>query len=288
MHYLGDDLATIAGEKAGILKTGVAAVIAQQPPAAARAIAAQARRVGAPMRAWGRDWRAVSAAGTMVYSAGRRRLELPLPALAGEHQVANAGMAIACLEAMTGFEVTPEAMGRGLVTVEWPGRLQRLGAGPLSRLLPPGAELWLDGGHNPGAGEALAATLATWRERERAAGAAPPPLYLVVGMLNSKRAADFLAPLAPLAAAAFGIAIPDEGASLSAAEVTAGAAAAGLAARPADSLDGALAAIAAASAGAVPPRVLICGSLYLAGKVLAREGLEALTPPAGTSRAPAA
>jgi dihydrofolate synthase/folylpolyglutamate synthase len=294
MHYLGDDLATIAGEKAGILKPEVAAVIARQPPEAARAIAEQARRVGAPMRIWGRDWRIVSEGGAMVYSAGRRRLELPLPALAGEHQVANAGMAIACLEAMDGFEVAPEAMGRGLITVEWPGRLQRLGSGPSSRLLPPGAELWLDGGHNPGAGEALAATLAKWVEDERAAGATPPALYLVVGMLNSKRAADFLAPLAPLAAAAFGIAIPDESASLSAAEVTAGARAAGLAADPAESLDGALAAIATECAGTTattasgPPRVLICGSLYLAGKVLEREGLEVLTPPVGTSRAPAA
>ena len=189
--------------------------------------------------------------------------------------------------AMAGFEVAPEAIPQGLLRVEWPGRLQRLGPGRLSHRLPPGAELWLDGGHNPGAGEALAATLRAWARNDRARGA-PPPLYLVVGMLSSKRPTDFLAPLAPLAAGAFGIAIPDEGASLSAEEVTAGARAAGLAARPADSFEQALEAIAKACAGAAPPRVLICGSLYLAGKVLASEGFEVVTPRAGTSRAPAA
>jgi dihydrofolate synthase/folylpolyglutamate synthase len=287
MHYLGDDLATIAAEKAGILKAEVAVVIGRQPPAAARAIADRAKRVGAPMRPWGRAWRAQSRSGGMTYSAGRRRLELPSPALAGEHQIVNAGMAIACLEAMAGFEVAPEAIPQGLLRVEWPGRLQRLGPGRLSHRLPPGAELWLDGGHNPGAGEALAATLRAWARNDRARGV-PPPLYLVVGMLSSKRPTDFLAPLAPLAAGAFGIAIPDEGASLSAPEVTAGARAAGLAARPADSLEQALEAIAKACAGAAPPRVLICGSLYLAGKVLASEGFEVVTPRAGTSRAPAA
>ncbi len=288
MHYLGDDLATIAAEKAGILKAEVPVVIGRQPPAAARAIADRAKRVGAPMRPWGRAWRAQSHSGGMTYSAGRRRLELPTPALAGEHQIANAGMAIACLEAMAGFEVAPAAIHQGLLRVEWPGRLQRLGPGRLSRRLPPGAELWLDGGHNPGAGEALAATFRAWARDDRARGSPPSPLYLVVGMLSSKQPTDFLAPLAPLSAGAFGIAIPDEGASLSAPEVTAGARAAGLAARPADSLGQALEAIAKACAGAPPPRVLICGSLYLAGKVLASEDFEVLTPRADTSRAPAA
>ena len=290
MHFLGDSLAAIAGEKAGILKPGVPALIGPQPAQAARAIAARAAQLDAPLRLWGEAWRARAAPGGMFYRSRRRRLELPSPALAGRHQIDNAGLALACLDHMTGFEAGGEAIRRGLVTARWPGRLQHLMASPLETLLPPGAEIWLDGGHNAGAGEALAATLEEWGQAEGAAGHGPRPLYLVVAMLSAKRPVAFLEPLAPLARAVLGIAMPGRAAGFGAAEIAAAARAAGIAARPAGSLTEALVAIdgmAGAGAGA-PPRVLICGSLYLAGKVLAGEDLGPLMPRSDTTRAPAA
>ena len=290
MHFLGDSLAAIAGEKAGILKRGVPAVIGLQPAAAALAIAARAAHLGAPLSLWGEAWRARAESGGMRYRSRRRGLALPSPALAGRHQIDNAGLAIACLDHMGEFEVSAEAIRRGLSTVEWPGRLQRLSPSPLGSLLPPGTEIWLDGGHNAGAGEALAATLRQWAHADRVAGPGPGPrpLYLVVAMLSAKRPVAFLEPLAPLVSATVGIAMPGDAAGFGAAEIAAAAQSAGIAARPADSLVEALAAIAAMADTGPPPRVLICGSLYLAGKVLAGEDLGELMPRADTTRAPAA
>jgi dihydrofolate synthase/folylpolyglutamate synthase len=274
VQFLGETLAEIAGEKAGILKPGVAAVIGPQDPEAAEAIAARAEVVGAPLIRYGTDWQAHPVGAGMTWRRRDTTLELPAPALFGAHQVDNAGLAIACLERLPGLTVDEAAIRRGLATVEWPGRLQLLEVGPLVDGLPgDGWELWLDGGHNPAAGRMLATVARGWRDR---------PLHLIFGILSSKDGTGFLSPLAPFAESVRAVAIPGEQASLSADEAAEVARAAGLAAEPAESIDDAVKAIVAGSSG--PARVLICGSLYLAGKVLATNGAR-LDPGRGVPRA---
>ena len=258
--FLGDTIAAIAGEKAGILKPGVPAVIGPQEADAATVIAARATAIGAPLYRWRQEWRCDPVAGGMRYEGARWRLDLPLPSLAGAHQIANAGTAIACLEQLPRLDLPPQALARGLSHIEWPARLQHLTRGPLVALLPPGWELWLDGGHNPAAGAVLAKVAAGWRDR---------PLDLIVGMLNTKDAAGFLAPLAPHARALRALTIPGEENALPAAAITAAARASGIAATECASVE---AALRAAIATAGPARVLICGSLHLAGVVLAENG----------------
>jgi dihydrofolate synthase/folylpolyglutamate synthase len=258
--FLGPTIAAIAGEKAGILKPGAPAIVAPQPPEAQAVIAQRAAAIGAPLYCWGREWRCLPANGGLRYEGERWHLDLPRPALPGPHQIVNAGTAIACLEQLTGLPVSPQAIAEGLRRIEWPARLQRLGRGPLVAMLPAGWELWLDGGHNPGAGEALAAMAALWRDR---------PLHLVTGMLNTKDAAGFLRPLAPYAKTLWAVTIPGEDNALAAEAIAAAAVAVGIAARPAPSLAAALAAIAGERERG---RVLICGSLHLAGVVLADHG----------------
>ncbi len=263
VQFLGETLSEIAGEKAGILKPGVPAVIGPQHPEAAEAIAARAEAIGAPLVRHGADWRAEAVDGGMVWRGAARALELPAPSLAGAHHVDNAGLAIACLEELSGFRVGEAAIREGLRAVEWPGRMQRLTRGtPIDGLLGLGGggwEVWLDGGHNPAAGSALAAIAGGWRDR---------PLHLVFGILASKDGVGFLKPLAPLVSSVRTIAIAGEQASLSADEAADVARRAGLSAEPAASLDEAIAAIAEDSPR--PARILICGSLYLVGKVLAK------------------
>jgi dihydrofolate synthase/folylpolyglutamate synthase len=185
---------------------------------------------------------------------------LPLPSLLGAHQIANAGIALACLEQLSELAVPAEAIAGGLRRIEWPARLQRLTRGPLIAALPEGSELWLDGGHNPAAGEVLAEAAKGWRDRR---------LDLVVGMLNTKDAAGFLAPLAPCARCLYAVTIPDEENPLPAEAICAAAAAVGIAAQPAASVEAAITSIAETGA---PVRVLICGSLHLAGVVLSGNG----------------
>ena len=190
---------------------------------------------------------------------------MPLPALAGDHQVQNAGLAVACLERLSGFQVPAAAIALGLETVEWPARLQRLRRGLFAERLPNGWDLWLDGGHNEGAARALARELARWRDAERHLGR-----HLVVGMLNSKDPAAFLAPLAPFVESVVTVAIPGEANSLGADALAAVAAGLGLSAKAAAGVAEALDAL--ADAHRRPARVLICGSLYLAGTVLVENG----------------
>ncbi len=264
-QFLGSELADIAGEKAGILKPGVPAVIAPQPAEAAEVIAARATALGAPLFRHGGDWRVRLDGDEILWEDGKDELRLPTPGLAGTHQIDNAGTAVACARRLSGFTVDMQAIAEGLRRVEWPGRLQRLVAGPLADMAPPRAELWLDGGHNPAAGEALAASL----ESGLLGNGRRRPLYLVVGMLNSKDPEAFLTPLAPLVERAWGVAIPDESASLPAADVAAAACRVGIACRSAPSLEAAFGEITEAASGEPPVRILVCGSLYLAGKVLA-------------------
>jgi dihydrofolate synthase/folylpolyglutamate synthase len=258
--FLGDTVAAIAGEKAGILKPGVAAVIAPQPSEAAAVIEARAEAVSAPLYRARREWRCEVAGGGMRYEGERWQLDLPLPSLIGAHQVVNAGTAIACLERLSGLGIPTEAIADGLRHIDWPARLQLLRSGPLVDAVPPDWELWLDGGHNPLAGEILGDVAAGWRDR---------PLYLVVGMMNTKDAAGFIAPLAKHARALWAVTIPGEKNALPAEAIADAAGSAGLPAQTADSV---LAAIRDIPVHNGNGRVLICGSLYFAGTVLAENG----------------
>ena len=261
VQYLGEGLAAIAGEKAGILKPGVAAVIGPQHPEAAEVIAARAAVLGSPLARFGAEFHGETTAGGMRYVSSEEEFALPRPALMGPHQIDNAITAVACLRRLSGFAVGADHLAEGLRATQWPARLQHLRRGPLVARLPSAWELWLDAGHNAAAGEALARTAKAWRDR---------PIHLVVGMLNTKDPEGFLRPWAGLASEVAGVAIPGEPASLSAAEIAAAARAVGLAALTAEDAGSAVERIAAAAPRA--GRILIAGSIYLAGKILAENG----------------
>jgi dihydrofolate synthase/folylpolyglutamate synthase len=266
--FLGDSLAAIAHEKAGILKSLVPAILSRQDDEALVAIEREAARVGAPLAISGQDWQAREERGRLVFEDGDGLLDLPLPRLVGRHQIENAGAAIATLRALPALGVTQAAIEEGLSSVDWPARMQRLATGALPSLLPEGAELWLDGGHNPDGGRAIASTLAELDERS------PKPIVLVVGMLNTKDSDGFLEAFAGLAGRVYGVPISTSSAARTTPEVIEAAQRAGLAAEPCESIAEALAK-ASKAAGSVPPRVLITGSLYLAGEALDANG----TPP---------
>jgi dihydrofolate synthase/folylpolyglutamate synthase len=259
--FLGTTLESIAAEKAGIMKPGVACVLGPQEMTPLALFERRAADHGIALHRHGPDWRSEATGGFLRF-AGQRGGTYPLPALSGRHQISNAGTAIACMTQLGALAVDDDAIAAGLRTAEWPARLQPLRSGPLLRLLPPGAELWLDGGHNPAAGEVLGQAMADFAARDGR------PLWVICGMLNSKDPVGFLRPLAPLARAVRTVAIPGEPNSLTSEEMAAAAHAVGLAAEPSDSLSAAAAAL-AGIATMPPPRVLICGSLYLAGHVLA-------------------
>lgn len=261
VQYLGDTIEKIAFEKAGILKPGVIGVIGPQPAAALAVIEARAREIGAPLWRFGKEWRAARSGDALIYESNGRTDKYPLPNLPGAFQIENAGLALACAEKLDGFGLDAAAKTHGMTHANWPARVQRLKGGKLSALIPDNWELWLDGGHNASAGEALAAIAQGWNDR---------PLHLVYGMLNTKAARDFVRPLAPLAQSLTAIAIPGVEASLSAEEAVAEARAAGAQAETAESLEAALRKIAQAHGRTMQAaRVMICGSLYLAGHVLA-------------------
>lgn len=254
-QYLGDTVGKIAFEKAGILKPGRPAVIARQQPEARAVIEARAEALLVPLSIAGQDWDCHREADALIFHDGSGLLDLPLPGLIGPHQIDNAGTALAALRALG---ASAEACRAAMVSVEWPARMQRLRHGPLVEVArAQGCELWLDGGHNPAAGEALAATLK--------AMAPTRPVHLVCGMLNSKDVAGYMHPMAQVAASLSAVAIAGEPATLTSDATSAAAQAAGLPATEAPSLDAAVAQIAARHPGA---RIVICGSLYLAGQVL--------------------
>ena len=253
-QYLGDTLPEIAGEKAGIIKRGVTCVVGPQAPDGLAVIEARAARLGAPWLVHGQHWNAFEDRGRLIFQDDNGLLDLPLPNLPGPHQIENAGAAIMALRYLR--------VGNTEVAVtkaDWPARMQRLRHGPLVDAAP-GVELWLDGGHNPAGGVAIAATLARMSKRET---------HLICGMLNTKDIAGYLRPMAAQVDSLYAVSIPGEVNTLPA-EVTRDAAvAAGMKAIVAPSVGGALAAIAA---NAPHARVLICGSLYLAGSVLRENG----------------
>jgi dihydrofolate synthase/folylpolyglutamate synthase len=255
-QYLGDTVALIAAEKAGILKRGVPCVVGPQTDEGLAVIEVTAARLGAPILAYGQHWHASEERGRLIYQDETGLLDLPLPNLPGPHQVQNAGAAIAALRHL-GYG--PEACEAAVTKAYWPARMQRLRTGPLTEAAPQ-IELWLDGGHNPAGGEALAATLARMPAR---------PTHLICGMLNTKDVTGYLRPLAAHAASLAAVSIPGEKNTLPAEETRAAAAAVGLPATTADSVLDALRTIAGTEPQA---RVLICGSLYLAGQVLRDNG----------------
>lgn len=253
-EFLGDSLAGIAREKAGVLKAGARGLIARQAEAAMAEIEAAAAAVHAPLTVMGVDFDAWGERGGLAFQDQTRFLDLPAPALAGPHQIANAGLAVAvALE----LDLPEAAIAHGLRDVRWPARMQRLTAGPFGEAARvAGAELWLDGGHNPHAGRALAAALA---ERQ---AKAPRPTSLIVGMLANKDAGGFFEALAGSEAAVF--TAPFEGASAEPEALAAVARGHGLGAQSTASVGEALSQALRLGAG----RVVICGSLYLAGEVL--------------------
>ncbi|VCU59911.1 Dihydrofolate synthase @ Folylpolyglutamate synthase [Tritonibacter mobilis] len=255
-QFLGNTLAKIAGEKAGIIKRGVPVVVGPQPDEAMEVIEDTAMRLGAPLIAYGQHWHVHEERGRLVYQDERGLLDLPLPNLMGAHQIQNAGAALAVLRHLGADEAACEA---AVVGAQWPARMQRLKTGPLVEIAG-AAELWLDGGHNAAAGIALADVLAKLPKR---------PTHLICGMLNTKDVTGYLRPLAAEATSLTAVSIPGEAATLSAEETEAAAKSVDLQADTAENVTEALKAILARDPNS---RVLICGSLYLAGAILRENG----------------
>ncbi len=268
IDFLGDTLQKIAAEKAGIIKAGIPAIVAAQHRDALTVIEREARRLKAPLKIAGEDWTATDEHGRLVYQDETGLLDLPPPRLYGRHQFENAGLAIAALRTIDAFKIPPAAFETGMLKAEWPARLHRLSHGRLVGLASPGSELWLDGGHNTDGGRATAAALADIEER------VSRPLVLIVGMLASKDCEGFLRNFTGLARHL--MAVPVRGAETGlAAEIMADRArGVGLPSASRDSVAEALEAVRKLHLEP-PPRILITGSLYLAGEVLRENG----TPP---------
>ena len=267
LEFLGDTIEKIAAEKAGILRRGVTAVIAPQSPAALAVIERQAQKVRAPLKTAGEHWNVHSERGRLVYQDDDGLLDLPAPKLYGRHQLDNAGAAIAALRA-SGLPIPTSAFETGMLKAEWPARLQHLSSGSLKALAPPDSELWLDGGHNADGGRALASALGDLEER------VSRPLVLIVGMLATKDSTGFLRNFSGIARRIIAVPIPNQEKTLSAETVAEAARSVGIPAESRATLHEAFAATRALQLTPAP-RILIAGSLYLAGEVLALNG----TPP---------
>lgn len=255
-QFLGNTIAKIASEKAGIIKRGVPVIVGPQPEEAMDVIEATAARLGAPISAYGQHWHVFEERGRLVFQDEQGLLDLPLPALSGAHQIQNAGAALAVLRSLGCDDVACE---KAMTNVQWPARMQRLRSGPLVESAPD-MQLWLDGGHNAAAGQALGALMASMPAR---------PTHLICGMLNTKDVSGFLSPLSEVSNSLYAVSIPGETNTLSAEDTASEAAKVGLTSHIASSVSEALNAIAQKDPKA---RVVICGSLYLAGAVLRENG----------------
>lgn len=269
--YLGDRIELIAMEKAGIMKRGRPVVIGYQDNDVAREVLIdKAERLGCPTTVYGREFFAFEEHGRMAYQDEKGLMDLPLPRLPGRHQISNAAAAIAAVSA-AGFPVSHDEAERAMETVEWPGRLQRLTEGVLVELLPEGSELWLDGGHNPHAAAMIAETLAGMQDRTER------PLFLVTGMINTKDAVGYFQAFTSMARHVFTVPVAESDAGVDPADLAEDALEAGLTAQPMKSVAEVLRLLGEGwNRLEPPPRVLIGGSLYLAGEVLRDNG----TPPA--------
>ena len=263
-EFLGDSVEKIAFEKAGIFRRGTPAILAEQSEAGLRALEREALRVGARRIVGGRDYFIREENRRLVFEDRDGLIDLPLPQLIGRHQYQNAANAIAALRAINAG-VGADDFDRGLLQADWPARLQRLRGGPLNNLAPANAELWLDGGHNEDGGRALAAAMADMEER------APRPLALICGTMSTKDTAGFLSHFAGLAQETLAVPIPGEEAGRSADDVAALARGVGLPGAACADVASALKFLAARN-WPIPPRILIAGSLYLAGAVLSANG----------------
>ncbi len=271
-QFLGDTIDLIAREKAGIIKRGVPCAVGPMPKDARSAIEDVAGRVHAPLSIAGQDWDCFEQNGRMVFQDSDGLLDLPLPKLPGSHQISNAGIAIATLRSMKDPRVTEDHIAEGLQTVTWPARMQRLKGGSLSRHLPEASELWLDGGHNADAGVVLANTLKAMP---------PKPLIIIWGMLNTKDATQFFRPLANLADHVVTLSIPNEANAISAEHLAETVRSLGTQASIASDVTNA---VWQASSLKPAARILICGSLYLAGHVLAAEQQTEMSAVTGVAR----
>jgi dihydrofolate synthase / folylpolyglutamate synthase len=268
IEFLGDTLAKIAGEKAGILKRGVPVILAEQAPEAMAVIEAQAKRLRAPLHATGQAWHVSVERGRLVYQDDRGLMDLAAPRLFGRHQFDNAGLAIATLRALDAFKIDSAAFEAGIVNAEWPARMQRLASGALVDRAPSGSELWLDGGHNAEGGRVAAAAVGDLEER------VPRPLVVVAGMTANKDAAAFLGNFAGLTRHIIAVPIPDRDNAMPPDRLADAARALGMRVEVSSGIEAALQSL-TRLAYEVPPRILITGSLYLAGHALAVNG----TPP---------
>ncbi len=259
-HYLGETLPLIAAEKAGILKQGVTGVIGRQEAEGEAVIGEVAEQVGAPLARLGREWSFKRDGSHLIVQDESGEARYPLPGLAGGHQVENAALAAVCARLLRGFEVGDDAIARGLQEARWPGRLQRIPWAGLAE----DWELWVDGGHNQAAAMALARVAESWADR---------PLDLAVGMLNTRPSEDYLRPLAPFVRRLAAVAIPDQAASRTAAEIDSAARALGISSQTDASVGEAITRLSPDAAR--PGRILVCGSLYLVGSVLATAGVPA-------------
>jgi dihydrofolate synthase / folylpolyglutamate synthase len=268
-EFLGNSLTAIAGEKAAIIKRNVPVVCAEQAPDAMAVIEAQANRVRAPLHAAGQQWHVSVERSRLVYQDERGLMDLAAPKLFGRHQFDNAGLAIATLRAIDAFKISMPAFEAGIVNAEWPARMQRLVSGALADRGPVGCEIWLDGGHNAEGGRVTAAALGDLEER------VSRPLVVIAGMMANKDAGAFLANFAGLTRHIMAVPIPGSDKAMPPDRLADAARALGMRVENAASVEAALQTL-SQLAYEIPPRILITGSLYLAGHVLAVNG----TPPA--------
>jgi dihydrofolate synthase / folylpolyglutamate synthase len=265
-EFLGTDLAAIAAEKAGILKRGAPGVVAPQNEHALAMIEVEANAAGAELFRHGSDYIAFAERGRLVYQDEDGLLDLPLPRLLGAHQVENAGLAVATLRA-AGLRLPGAAIEAGLTGADWPARMQRLRSGALVEAAPPGSDVWLDGGHNPAAGTVIAQAFAEIEDRD------PRPLILISGLLTTKDPAGFFRPFAGLVRHAMTVPVPGSDAGFDPATLAEIAMESEVPARPFTDVRAALDTLRSEFDGnGKPPRILICGSLYLAGEVLKENG----------------
>ena len=268
--YLGDHVELIAAEKAGIIKPGVPVVIGAQTEDTAREVLIDiAERLRCPLSIYGQDYFAGEENGRLAYQDEDELIDLPLPRLAGRHQHANAAAAIRTLKA-AGFKLDEPAIAKGLLTVSWPGRLERLTHGRIVDTAMDGVELWIDGGHNPGAGRVIAEAMANLNDRESR------PLFLITGMINTKDPIGYFEAFEGMARHVFTVPVLESEAGLDPEFLADVADEAGLTAESAETVEAAIATICKNwNRLERPPRILIGGSLYLLGEVLRSNG----TPP---------